>query len=133
MNVKSLLAVMSKGAARGDVELVLESFADLNRISTIADLQALVTALQSDQSNFWLRELLSGPIARIGGSGCLPILLDAVVKGENEGHDNDLLCSNLIEMAAAHPTACREVLNAMIQASEYQHKEVATWLLDYCS
>lgn len=133
MSVESLLVLMFEGSAEGDIDLVLESFTELKRTCTVADLPALVTAMQSEKSDFWLRELLSEPITRIGGCGSLPVLFDALAKGEIEGHDNDLFCSHLTEMAAADPVSCREELNAMIATHDHKHKEMAQWLLEYCA
>lgn len=133
MRVESLLLLMFEGSAKGDIDLVLESFTELDRTCAVADLPALVTAIQSEKSDFWLRELLSGSIARIGGCGSLSVLFDALAKGDLEGHDNDLSCSNLTEMAAADPKSCRTALHAIIAVQDHEHKELAQWLLEYCA
>jgi len=133
MSIESLLKVMFEGLANNDVDAVLGSFDELKHTCTIADLPALVSAMQSEQSDFWLRELLSGPITELGGCDCLPVLFNALSKGEVEGHDNDLFCSHLTAMAAADPIACREKLASMMAVPDYRHLEMTQWLLGYCT
>jgi hypothetical protein len=89
--------------------------------------------MQSEQSDFWLRELLCGPITRIGGCGSLSVLFDALAKGELAGHDDDLFCANLTEMSAANPVSCRAALQAIIEKHDHKHREMAQWLLEFCA
>ena len=133
MNVESLLTLMFEGSANNEVELVLANFEELKRISTIANLPVLIAAMQSEQSDFWLRELLAEPITRLGGCDYLPILFDALEKGEDEGHDNDSFCFFLIEMAEADPILCRKKLETMIATRGHKHREISEWLLEFCS
>jgi hypothetical protein len=132
MSVESLLALIFEGSANNEVDSVLANFEELKRISTVADLPVLISAMQSEQSDFWLRELLSEPIAQIGGCNYLPILFDALQKGEDEGHDNDGFCFHVTEMAASDPISCRVKLEAMIAAPGHKHKDKAEWLLEFC-
>jgi len=133
MSIETLLKVMFEGLANNDVDVVLGSFDELKHTCTMADLPALVSAMQSEQSDFWLRELLSGPITELGGCDCLPVLFNALSKGEIEGHDNDLFCSHLRDMARTYPISCREKLASMIATPDFKHLEMAQWLLGYCA
>ncbi len=133
MSIETLLKVMFEGSVNNDVDVLLGSFDELKRTCTIADLPASVSAMQSEQSVFWLRELLSGPITELGGCDCLPVLFNALSKGEIEGHDNDLFCSNLRDMARADPIACWEKLESMTAVPDFKHLEMARWLLGYCT
>lgn len=123
---------MFEGSANNEVDAVIASFEELKRISTAGDLPELVAAMQSDRSDFWLRELLSEPITQIGGCNYLPVLFDALEKGEDEGHDNDGFCFHLTELAAADPISCRVKLEAMLAKPGHKHKEIAEWLLEFC-
>jgi hypothetical protein len=133
MSTDLLLRSMFEGSARNDIDSVLSAFGELKRTCTASDLPALVDAMQSDHSDFWLRELLSEPISQIGGCAYLSVLFDALERGEREGHDNDGFCFHLTEMAASDPIACRAALDAIIATPRHKHKEVAEWLLEFCT
>src|SRR5690349_16805010 len=80
-----------------DVEEKLESFERLKNSATKDDLPQLISALKSEKSDFWIRELLSEPVSELGGSEYLPELLESLQKNFDEGHDNDGFCIFLVE------------------------------------
>lgn len=126
---------MSNGEARDPsdtVELRLQAFERLKSVATKADLPQLIDALKSEKSDFWIRELLSEPIAELGGPAQLGDLLVALKKGADEGHDNDGFCFHLTEMAEMHPHACRQELEFLLKDQSCQFREEAAWLLEFC-
>ncbi len=115
-----------------DVEQKLEAFERLKNAATKEDLPQLITALKSEKSDFWIRELLSEPISEFGGSEYLPELFDALQKNFDEGHDNDGFCHFLTEIAHSEPDLCKQKLLKLIDSSDFKHKDHAEWLLEFC-
>ncbi|AVI67578.1 hypothetical protein CKQ84_17875 [Shewanella sp. WE21] len=130
--IEKLLEEMFSSSSNGEIDSVLTSFQKLNEICTEEQIPILVTAMQSTQSNFWLRELLAEPISQIGGSTYLPALFEALKKGELEGHDNDSLCFFLIELAESESETCQTKLNEIISDPENEFQELALWLIEFC-
>jgi hypothetical protein len=62
------LEILWSNFSNYDVEQKLESFERLKNSVTKDDLPQLISALKSEKSDFWIRELLSEPISELGGS-----------------------------------------------------------------
>jgi len=114
------------------VDEKLEAFVRLKAIATKADLPQLIEAIKSDRNDFWTRELLSDPISDLGGTDCLIELFQAHKKNTEEGHDNDGLSHHLMEIAWVDPAACKRKLNELMSTTEFAHKDLAQWLLQFC-
>lgn len=129
-----LEAIFAGNEIPGDVDVdgVLAAFDRLNQKATAADLPTLLAALASPRNNFWTRELLADPIARLGGPAHLPELFVAQAANVAEGHDNDSLDTSLIEIATLHPNACRDRLTQLLAQADYPHADAAHWLLKFC-
>lgn len=130
--VDEQLETMWRASDADAIDETLEAFARLKQASTKSDLHSLLNALKSERSNFWVRELLAEPIAELGGCACLPELLDALQRGDDDGHDNDGFCSHLVSLAHSDPAACRNALVSLLAKPGFRHKEAAEWLLEYC-
>lgn len=115
-----------------DVDGVLAAFERLKNEATVADLPQLVAAIRSPRNNFWTRELLAEPIAELGGTDHLDLLLEAAQLGRDEGHDNDGLNACLIGVAHSAPDKCRVRLEALLARADFRHHEYANWLLEFC-
>lgn len=115
-----------------DVDGVLATFYRLKANATHDDLPELLNAIRLPENNFWTRELLSEPIATLGGASHLKPLFDAFEKGFNEGHDNDGFQAVLIGIAEANPEECRAALQALVERDDFPHKDHAEWLLTFC-
>jgi hypothetical protein len=116
-----------------DVETVLEAQERLMSIATKEDLPELIEALRSDRNDFWTRELISEPIAHLGGVDYLPELFEALEKNSLDGHDSDTLVHFLTEIASLNPDACRAKLESLKESSESAHGKYADWLLEFCN
>ena len=112
-----------------DVPTVIEAHEKFISVATNEDVPRLATALKSDRNNFWTRELISEPLAILGGADYLPELFDALEKNDAEGHDSDSLTHFLTEIASMNPDACREKLKDLKGSVYAKHVE---WLLDFC-
>jgi hypothetical protein len=115
-----------------DVEEKLESFERLKNSATRDDLPQLVSVLESEKTDFWIRELLSEPILELGGSDYLPELFEALQKNYDDGHDNDSFCFFLTELAESKPELCKKKLLELINSPTFEHKDRAKWLLEFC-
>ena len=115
-----------------DVESVLGAHEQLRSTATKEDLPELVEALKSDRNNFWTRELISEPIAYLGGVDYLPELFEALERNSSDGHDNDTLLHFLSEIASQHPEACSAKLDSLMKTPGFVHGRYAEWLLEFC-
>ncbi len=115
-----------------DVEQKLESFERLRNSATKDDLPQLISALKSEKNDFWIRELLSEPISKLGGSEYFPELFEALQKNYDEGHDNDGFCFFLTELANSEPELCKKNLLKLIDSPEFKFRNHAEWLLEFC-
>lgn len=131
-NIANELEKLWSDFDKNPVKNKLEAFYRLKKASMKQDLPQLIDALKSERNDFWTRELLSDPISDLGGIEYLSELFDALQKNEDEGHDNDSFCNNLIEITRAEPTACKERLFGLINVIDFKHKAKAEWLLEFC-
>jgi hypothetical protein len=111
---------------------VLSAFDQINANATKSDVPALLDAIRSPKNNFWTRELLSQPICKLGGIDCLELLLEALQKGKDEGHDNDGFVASLWTLTDADPRGCRTKLNELLSRADFKQREQALWLLEFC-
>ena len=126
------LEILWSNFEESDVDAKLEAFERLKLAAKKEDLPQLLDALKSDRNDFWVRELLSEPISELGGSKYLPELFDALQKNYDEGHDNDGFNHFLTEIAWAEPESCKNKLTELLSNENFQHREAAEWLLEFC-
>lgn len=79
--------------------------------------------------DFVIREVLSAPLARLGGTEELLILLEGVRKGEEEGHDNDSLNGEILELVSEWPIESFAILQGLAASDVARHRGNAAWLL----
>jgi len=117
----------------GDVDIdgVLEAFYRLNDEASVEDLPLLLEAIKSPKNNFWTRELLSEPIARLGGSKVLEPLFAAFAANVEDGHDNDGFSAFLIEIAESETDQCIAECNRLLAQPSFEHGDLARWLLTF--
>lgn len=130
MNIAETIQFLKSGR---DVEARLEAFKKLDSQVTETDAPILLAALESETSDFWIRELLAEPIIRLSGVKALPKLMTALRRNFEEGHDNDGFALSLIELAESDPDHVREQLHSLAaNAGKAELKDIE-WLLEYCS
>lgn len=130
---RELSILWSDNNQEDDVDRILSAFHRLNAAATQDDLPQLVEAIRSEKSDFWIRELLSEPISRLGGVEYLDELFDALALNYADGHDNDGFCHHLTEIAHFEPERCREKLEVLIKTPDFRYIEHAKWLLEFCN
>jgi HEAT repeat protein len=88
-------------------------------------------SLLADGRDFFIREAAAAPIARIEGVLALPLLLNAMRRGEEEGHDNDGLCALISDLIGADPKRSAPMLLQMIDDVSERNRRDAAWLLGF--
>lgn len=83
--------------------------------------------------SFFVREAAANPVARMDGAKSLPILLHALKKGYDEGHDNDGLQAIITDTVDAEPKTALPIVNRLTQSKETDDRQNAAWLLGYLS
>jgi len=83
--------------------------------------------------DFFIREAAAVPIARLQGLQALPELLCALARGEEEGHDNDLLGSLISDLVWASPEEAAPLLRGMLSNTDNTRRAHAAWLWGFAS
>lgn len=130
--IENELEILWSDFDENDVEEKLESFERLKNSATVDDLPQLISALKSEKSDFWTRELLSEPISELGGVEYLQELFDALQKNYDEGHDNDSFLHHLTEIAYFNQNSCKIKLQQLIALPDFKYKNHAEWLIEFC-
>ena len=128
----SEMEILWSNTSEYSLDLKLEAFDRFKSKLTKEDLPELVILMSSDKNDFWIRELLAEPIADLGGTMYLFELFEAQHRNELEGHDNDLLNHYLTEIAELEPIECKRKLKQYINDSNFQYRDSANWLLEFC-
>ena len=129
MNIVEIIRFLESG---NDANAQLEAFKQLNVHATEKDLPALLAAIKSETSNFWVRELLSEPIINLAGSKAIPDLMAALRKNFEEGHDNDGFQAFLADLAESDPRGVRAALEKLAEGATKAELEDINWLLEFC-
>lgn len=101
-----------------DVGEMLRMCADIRAQATIEDLPLLLRRLDSDRSDFLVREMLSEPVADLGGPTVLPELLRAYERNRADGHDNDSFVIHLIDLVELNPGESADLLSRILDSEE---------------
>lgn len=99
---------------------------DLADRSHVPDLYRLL-----GDEDFFVREATAEPLARLEGARALPALLQALVRGEAEGHDNDGLTAVISDLLETHGREVGPLLVGMLGASTHEDRENAAWALGF--
>lgn len=114
-----------------DIDGVLEAFYHLNDTVTEHDIPFLLKSIKSPRNNFWTRELLSEPIARLGGVITLEPLLRGCYANEKENGETDGFSAHLSYLVARKPQASYKELKRLKNDPDFEHNELCDWLLEY--
>ena len=89
--------------------------------------------MKSDRNDFWTRELISEPVAYLGGVDYLPELFEALEKNSSDGHDSDSLVHFLTEIATMNPEASRARLEELKDSPDSANTKYVDWLFEFCN
>jgi hypothetical protein len=113
-----------------DASLAASGAERLHKRASTEDLPRLLALLHDD--DLFLREAAAWPISELAGPSSLHDLLIAYQRGLDEGHDNDGFTTALIELAAADPLGCKEILLRLSESQIATLRDNAAWLLEFC-
>jgi hypothetical protein len=102
------------------------------QISKVADpshINDLYKLMESD--NFYVREVIADPLARLEGVRALPILFQALQRGEQQGHDNDGLTNTMIGLFESNKDVVAPMLIDMTQSPLASLRADAAWALGF--
>lgn len=131
-NIQKDVEILWDSSDEISVDEKVEAFERIKSIATQEDLPQIVEYLQSDENDFWTRELLAEVITGLNGLEYLPELLEAKYLNEQEGHDNDGLNFNLTEMVEMNSEKSRDKLTELIAQPNFEFIKDAEWLLGFC-
>lgn len=115
------------------VEEHLRFFEEIAAIASIDDIPVLLDALLSEKADFWTREMLAGPLCRLGGPELLKPLLTAFDRSRADGHDNDSFNVCLWELVESAPDESANVLRGLREQTPEISDHTIDWLLEFCS
>ncbi|MBC7877671.1 MAG: HEAT repeat domain-containing protein [Anaerolineales bacterium] len=76
---------------------------------------------------FVVREAASIPLARLEGSKLLPFLFDALIRGEDDGHDNDSLVATITDLLELHKKESVDILMEIFNNGSNELRVCAAW------
>lgn len=129
MDIKAIIHHLKTG---DDVDAQLEDFERLDREATKDDLPILLNALRANDAGFWVRELISETVLKLGGVSMLPEVLRALEQNFREGHDNDSLQEVLAAFAEENRPEVMKALDALDPARDGIKPRTLDWLYEFC-
>ena len=112
-----------------DVERAVQAIYRLEKVANEAHLPQLRRLLNDD--DFFVREAAAHPYARLLGVQALPLLLQAQIRGYDDGHDNDGLDAVITELVETHKPEATPILLDMLTSDNPKTRGQATWLLGF--
>ncbi len=112
-----------------DCEDVTRAITILNLSSTESHIPQLKTLLQDDEC--FIRECAAEPYARLMGMKALPLLLQAQIRGNEDGCDNDTLDAIITDLVEHHKSEVASQLPEMLENDNSKTREQAAWLSGY--
>lgn len=115
---------------RDDIERAVDAAQSLQRESTLEDIPRLRDLLKD--KDFFVREAAAWPLSDLDVTDALSDLLDALRKGEDDGHDNDGLAASLMDLAERNPDQCLAMIEKVLESGNPRIREQAEWLRQFC-
>lgn len=97
----------------------------ISKTAEASHVKELYALLKSD--NFFVREAVAEPLARLEGAASLPALFDALEKGEDQGHDNDGLVNTIIGTLEKHKKKAAAFLTGMVKSEKTASRANGVW------
>jgi HEAT repeat protein len=118
-----------------DVDRAVDACLALAEEADEEDLPRLYDLIDSD--DFFIRECAADPLARLAGPEALPYLLDAQIRGWQEGHDNDGIHTILLGFIQTYPAESETMLRDFFDSQKPDERRAAAcgwdWLEKHVS
>ena len=114
-----------------DLDRALEASMALKGLTDRSRIPELEHLIQDD--DFFMREAAASPLINLKGLGALPLLLQALERGTQPGHDHDGLALEITELIESHKTEAGPLLLEMLRDPKGQTRSHAAWLLGFIS
>ncbi len=114
-----------------DIDRAVDASQTLAEIADATHIPALYTLLQDN--DFFVREAAADPLARLEGPRALPLLFQALTRGQQDGHDNDGLSTITADVIEQHQDDVVPLLLAMLRAPRSEERTHAAWALGFVS
>jgi len=88
-------------------------------------------ALLEKSDNFYVREMVCEPIARLDGAKALPLLFKTLQRGEQDGHDNDGLVNTVMGVLESDKSACLSYVLELLRSEGAGERIDAAWALGF--
>lgn len=114
-----------------DVNASVKAAKTISEIADENDVKQLYELLQN--KNFFIREAVAIPLARLEGARALSALFHATKQGELDDHDNDGLTNTIIGLLESNQKAVVPILLNMLKSSNADTRIDAIWALGFVS
>jgi len=115
---------------RNDIDGAVAACRSLQNEATMEDVPRLRELLRDD--DFFVREAAAWPLSDLGIIEALPDLLEALQRGEDDGHDNNGLIAAMTDLAGATPSESRTMIDEILASGDRRIREQAGWLRQLC-
>lgn len=115
--------------AQDDVDRIVQAAARLDDVANEAHLPDLYRLIQDD--DWFIREAAAVPLARLAGVDALPLLFQALFRGQQQGQDNDSLSTMVVEVLEAYREECAPLLLSMLDNPNPPIRVHGAWALGW--
>jgi uncharacterized protein (DUF952 family) len=112
-----------------DIDRAVRACEVLSELADDSRLPELRSLLQDE--SFFVREAAAESLARLEGIRALPLLLEALARGKQEGNDNDGLSSTIVDLLISEKKAAAAILLPMLDSADSEARETAVWGLGF--
>ena len=123
--------VLADLRAQDDLDRIVQAAARLDDVANEVHLPDLYRLIQDD--DWFIREAAAVPLARLAGVQALPLLFQALARGQQQGQDNDGLSTMVVEVLEAHREECAPLLLSMLDNPNPTLRAHGAWALGWQS
>jgi hypothetical protein len=114
-----------------DLDRAVRAAAVLDEVADESRLPELECLFKS--GDYFLREVLGDSLAGIKGLDALPLLLEEMRVGQQEGYDHDGLQCTICGLIEGHPSEAVPILLGMLRSPSGEDRRNGAWLLGFAS
>jgi HEAT repeat protein len=107
----------------------IKAFEAIDKLADSSKIPELYRLLNHHE--YIVREAAAIPLARLEGVKSLSLLLEALVRGEEDGHDNDGLVETIAELLESHKGESVDALMGVFQNGDHKIRSGAAWAFGF--